>query len=126
MNETRMPNELTEKLTQFNYKIKSTNEGLIINLPFRCSVVITYREGNYNFTPKFGPLERNRAVWYFSIIYMLSLILFYVGSVSVPKFILLVGLVVMASTWDIFRFIITECCVLKVQNIIINMQKPSN
>jgi hypothetical protein len=109
---------LRSELEQLDYVVVPHGDHICVRLPLISSVRIRHNGDRFRFTPQFGPFRRSGGLLFTSAVSATAV----AGSalaVGLAPLTLIVGFLgVIALAHDACRFVITEGCLTRLQNII--------
>ena len=119
--------EINANLQLLGYKIEVYDKKTIVKLPLVCSVSIIEDGEVLKTEPKFGYMSRTAATWFNNIFIMLEIaVCLFLLVNDVRSSVFLGVLAVMASIWDIYRYILTENFITRFQLLAITTQESIN
>jgi hypothetical protein len=109
---------LRSQLEQLDYVVVPHGDHICVRLPLISSVRIRHAEDRFRFTPQFGPFRRSGGLLFTSGVSVAAVAgaAFAVGLAPVTLVVGFLG--VMALAHDACRFVVTEGCLTRLQNII--------
>lgn len=109
---------LRSRLEQLDYVVVPHGDHICVRLPLISSVRIRHNGNRFRFTPQFGPFRRSGGLLFTSSVSAAAV----AGSaiaVGLAPLTLIVGFLgVIALAHDACRFVLTEGCLTRLQNII--------
>ncbi len=122
MNKSVFENNLPSLLDKFDYKYEKLSAEIIsIKLPLLCSIRISHKDERISFTPFFGKVNRTRAIWVEFIAFLfLSFTISIQTNVIGSHELFLLAFLIIGSTWEVFRYILTESCITRLQLLLKN------
>ncbi len=110
--------ELRSELELLDYVVVPHGDHICVRLPLISSVRIRHNADRFRFTPQFGPFRRSGGLLFTSAVSATAV----AGSalaVGLAPITLIVGFLgVVALAHDACRFVVTEGCLTRLQNII--------
>jgi len=109
---------LRSQLEQLDYVVVPHGDHICVRLPLISSVRIRHEDDRFRFTPQFGPFRRSGGLLFTSGVSAAAVAgaAFAVGLAPVTLVVGFLG--VMALAHDACRFVITEGCLTRLQNLI--------
>jgi hypothetical protein len=109
---------LREKLEQLDYVVVPHGDHICVRLPLISSVRIRHNGNRFRFTPQFGPFRRSGGLLFTSGV-SAAAVTGAALAVGLAPLTLIVGFLgVVGLAHDACRFVITEGCLTRLQNII--------
>lgn len=109
---------LKDELERLDYVVVDHGEHICIRLPLLSSVVIRHSEGRYRFVPQFGPLHRSGGLLFTSGVSTVAVGGAALAFGAAPLTLLVAFLGVVALAHDACRFVLTEGCLTRLQQLI--------
>jgi hypothetical protein len=109
---------LRGELEQLDYVVVRHGDHICVRLPLISSVRIRHTEGRYRFVPQFGPFRRSGALLLTSGVSAAAVGAAAVAFGAAPLTLLVGFLGVIALAHDACRFILTEGCLTRLQQLI--------
>lgn len=115
--------ELRPILDRLGYTVVPHGDHLCVRLPLAASVRIYAADGRVRLVPQFGPFSRTGGLLATSTgaSAVVGATLFTVGVTPVALFAGFVGVVALAH--DACRFVLTESCVTRLQQLIVDLER---
>ena len=109
---------LRDELQRLDYVVVDHGEHICVRLPLLSSVVIRHSEGRFRFVPQFGPLRRSGGLLVTSGVSTVAVAgaAFAFGAAPLTLVVAFLGVVGLAH--DACRFILTEGCLTRLQQLI--------
>ena len=109
---------LRDELHRLDYVVVDHGEHICVRLPLLSSVVIRHSEGRFRFVPQFGPLRRSGGLPVTSGVstVVVAGAAFAFGAAPLTLVVAFLGVVGLAH--DACRFILTEGCLTRLQQLI--------
>ena len=109
---------LRSELEQLDYVVVPHGDHICVRLPLISSVRIRHNGERFQFTPQFGPLRRSGGLLFTSAASAAAVAgtAFAVGLAPLTLVVGFLGVIALAH--DACRFVITEGCLTRLQNII--------
>lgn len=109
---------LRDELERLDYVVVHHGEHICVRLPLLSSVVIRHSEGRFRFVPQFGPLRRSGALLFTSGVSTVAVAGTSLAFGAAPLTLVVAFLGVVALAHDACRFILTEGCLTRLQQLI--------
>jgi hypothetical protein len=111
-------NLLRDELERLDYVVVHHGEHICVRLPLLSSVVIRHSEGRFRFVPQFGPLRRSAGLLFTSGVSTGAVAgaAFAFGAAPLTLLVAFLGIVGLAH--DACRFVLTEGCLTRLQQLI--------
>lgn len=109
---------LCSRLEQLDYVVVPHGDHICVRLPLISSIRIRHNGGRFRFTPQFGPFRRSGGLLFTSGVSAAAVAgtAFVVGLAPLTLVVGFLGVIALAH--DACRFVITEGCLTRLQNII--------
>lgn len=109
---------LRSRLEQLDYVVVPHGDHICVRLPLISSVRIRHSDGRFRFTPQFGPFRRSGGLLFTSGVSAAAVAgaAFAVGLAPLTLVVGFLGVIGLAH--DACRFVVTEGCLTRLQNII--------
>jgi hypothetical protein len=109
---------LRAELERLDYVVVPHGDHICVRLPLISSVRIRHSEGRFRFVPQFGPFRRSGGLLFTSGISVaaVGIAAFALGAAPLTLLIGFLGVVALAH--DACRFVITEGCLTRLQQLI--------
>jgi len=109
---------LRDELERLDYVVVHHGEHICVRLPLLSSVVIRHSEGRFRFVPQFGPLRRSGGLLFTSGVSTVAVggAAFAFGAAPLTLLVGFLGVVALAH--DACRFVLTEGCLTRLQQLI--------
>ncbi|MDQ3674306.1 MAG: hypothetical protein M3365_08030 [Gemmatimonadota bacterium] len=109
---------LRSELEQLDYVVVPHGDHICVRLPLLSSVRIRHDGDRFRFTPQFGPLRRSGGLLVTSGVSVAAVAgaAFAVGLAPITLVVGFLGVIALAH--DACRFVVTEGCLTRLQNII--------
>jgi hypothetical protein len=110
--------ELSQELDRLGYKVVSHGDHICVRLPLFSSVRIRHTGDRFRFVPQFGPFGRTGGLLFTSGIAAAAVgsVAFAAGATALTVLVGFVGVVALAH--DACRFVITEGCLTRLQQLV--------
>jgi hypothetical protein len=109
---------LRAQLEQLDYVVVPHGDHICVRLPLISSVRIRHSDDRFRFTPQFGPFRRSGGLLFTSGV-SVAAVAGAAFAVGLAPLTLLVGFLgVTALAHDACRFVVTEGCLTRLQNLI--------
>ena len=109
---------LRNELLRLDYVVVDHGEHICVRLPLLSSVVIRHSEDRFRFVPQFGPLRRSGGLLFTSGVSTVAVAGATFAFGAAPLTLLVAFLGVVALAHDACRFILTEGCLTRLQQLI--------
>jgi hypothetical protein len=109
---------LRTELERLDYVVVKHGDHICVRLPLVSSVRIRHTEGRYRFVPQFGPFRRSGALLLTSGVSAAAVAATALAFGAAPLTLLVGFLGVIALAHDACRFILTEGCLTRLQQLI--------
>ena len=109
---------LRDELERLDYVVVDHGEHICVRLPLLSSVVIRHSEGRYRFVPQFGPLRRSGGLLFTSGVSTVAVAGASLAFGAAPLTLVVAFLGVVALAHDACRFVLTEGCLTRLQQLI--------
>ena len=109
---------LRNELQRLDYVVVDHGEHICVRLPLLSSVVIRHSEDRFRFVPQFGPLRRSGGLLFTSGVSTVAVAGATFAFGAAPLTLLVAFLGVVALAHDACRFILTEGCLTRLQQLI--------
>ncbi|MFL5543546.1 MAG: hypothetical protein ACJ792_02490 [Gemmatimonadaceae bacterium] len=110
--------QLSAELKRLDYVVVEHGEWICVRLPLLASVVIRHSEGRFRFVPQFGPFRRSGGLLFTSGVSAAAVggTVFALGAAPLTFLVGFLGIVALAH--DACRFVLTEGCLTRLQQLI--------
>jgi|SRR5581483_11176448 len=131
---------LVQTLQDLGYSVRNNKDELItVSLPLNCTLRLVIGEyGKRKISVYFGPLPRETSSLLMIVLYLSVTVPPLIGlaipriwtNVSDPRYYIIISaLIIMSMIFEGYRYIITECALTRIENILArfqDVQKPAN
>jgi len=109
---------LRDELERLDYVVVHHGEHICVRLPLLSSVVVRHSEGRFRFIPQFGPFRRSGGLLLTSGVSAVAVAgsAFAFGVAPLTLLVAFLGMVGLAH--DVCRFVLTEGCLTRLQQLI--------
>ncbi|MFL5528236.1 MAG: hypothetical protein ACJ791_02620, partial [Gemmatimonadaceae bacterium] len=110
--------QLSAELKRLDYVVVEHGEWICVRLPLLASVVIRHSDGRFRFVPQFGPFRRSGGLLFTSGVSAAAVggTVFALGAAPLTFLVGFLGIVALAH--DACRFVLTEGCLTRLQQLI--------
>jgi hypothetical protein len=109
---------LRTELERLDYVVVDHGQHICVRMPLLTSVVITHPKGRFKFVPQFGPFRRSGGLLFTSSV-STAAVAASAFTFGVAPLTLLVGFLgIVALAHDACRFVLTEGCLTRLQQLI--------
>lgn len=109
---------LRAELERLDYVVVDHGQHICVRMPLVSSIVITHTDGRFRFVPQFGPFRRGGGLLFTSAL-SIAAVAASAFTFGVAPLTLLVGFLgVVALAHDACRFVLTEGCLTRLQQLI--------
>ena len=109
---------LRDELERLDYVVVHHGEHICVRLPLLSSVVIRHSEDRFRFVPQFGPLRRSAGLLFTSGVSTVAVAGASLAFGAAPLTLIVAFLGVVALAHDACRFVLTEGCLTRLQQLI--------
>lgn len=109
---------LRDELERLDYVVVHHGEHICVRLPLLSSVVVRHSEGRFRFAPQFGPFRRSGGLLFTSGVSTAAVGAAALAFGAAPLTLILGFLGVVALAHDACRFVLTEGCLTRLQQLI--------
>jgi hypothetical protein len=109
---------LRTELEQLDYVVVQHGDHICVRLPLVSSVRIRHSEGRFRFVPQFGPFRRSGGLLFTSGVSVAAVGAAAVAFGAAPLTLLVGFLGMVALAHDACRFVLTEGCLTRLQQLI--------
>jgi hypothetical protein len=109
---------LRAELERLDYVVADHGDHICVRMPLLSSIVINHTEGRFRFVPQFGPFRRSGGLLFTSALSVAAVAAsaFTFGVAPVTLLVGFLGIVALAH--DACRFVLTEGCLTRLQQLI--------
>lgn len=111
---------LREELERLDYVVVQHGDHICVRLPLVSSVRIRHADGRFRFVPQFGPFRRSGGLLLTSGISVAAVSAAALAFGTVPLTLVAGFLGMVALAHDACRFVITEGCLTRLQQLIVS------
>jgi hypothetical protein len=109
---------LRRELERLDYVVVEHGDHICVRMPLLSSIVITQTNGRFRFVPQFGPFRRSGGLLFTSAL-SIAAVATSAFTFGVSPITLLVGFLgIVALAHDACRFVLTEGCLTRLQQLI--------
>ena len=109
---------LRAELERLDYVVVDHGQHICVRMPLLSSIVITHPKGRFKFVPQFGPFRRSGGLLFTSSL-STAAVAASAFTFGVAPLTLLVGFLgIVALAHDACRFVLTEGCLTRLQQLI--------
>lgn len=109
---------LRAELERLDYVVVDHGQHICVRMPLLSSIVITHPKGRFKFVPQFGPFRRSGGLLFTSSV-STAAVAASAFTFGVAPLTLLVGFLgIVALAHDACRFVLTEGCLTRLQQLI--------
>ncbi|MFL5503894.1 MAG: hypothetical protein ACJ799_07795 [Gemmatimonadaceae bacterium] len=110
--------QLSAELKRLDYVVVEHGEWICVRLPLLASVVIRHSDGRFRFVPQFCPFRRSGGLLFTSGVSAAAVggTVFALGAAPLTFLVGFLGIVALAH--DACRFVLTEGCLTRLQQLI--------
>ena len=109
---------LRAELERLDYVVVDHGQHICVRMPLLSSIVITHPKGRFKFVPQFGPFRRSGGLLFTSSLSTVA-VAASAFTFGVAPLTLLVGFLgIVALAHDACRFVLTEGCLTRLQQLI--------
>jgi hypothetical protein len=109
---------LRDELERLDYVVVHHGDHICVRLPLISSVVIRHADGRFRFVPQFGPFRRSGGLLFTSGVSMTAVGAAAVAFGAAPLTLMVGFLGMIALAHDACRFVLTEGCLTRLQQLI--------
>jgi hypothetical protein len=109
---------LRDELERLDYVVVHHGDHICVRLPLISSVVIRHAGGRFRFVPQFGPFRRSGGLLFTSGVSMTAVGAAAVAFGAAPLTLMVGFLGMIALAHDACRFVLTEGCLTRLQQLI--------
>ena len=109
---------LRAELERLDYVVVDHREHICVRMPLLSSIVVSHTNGRFQFVPQFGPFRRSAGLLFTSTLSIAAVAAsaFTFGVAPVTLLVGFLGIVALAH--DACRFVLTEGCLTRLQQLI--------
>ena len=101
-------------LDAFGYKRKGDGDFIVVKLPLFSSIRIIFSQESVSLEPRFGNVGRTSSSWTFMLAAVaVASLVSWIEMKSGP---VLMYIVLAGAVWDVYRYILTESMITRIQN----------
>ena len=109
---------LRAELERLDYVVVDHREHICVRMPLLSSIVISHTNGRFQFVPQFGPFRRSGGLLFTSVV-SIAAVAASAFAFGVAPLTLLIGFLgIVALAHDACRFVLTEGCLTRLQQLI--------
>lgn len=109
---------LRDELERLDYVVVHHGDHICVRLPLISSVVIRHSEGRFRFVPQFGPFRRSGGLLFTSSVSAAAVAGSALAFAAAPITLVVAFLGMVALAHDACRFVLTEGCLTRLQQLI--------